>query len=223
MSGRRGRRAVVALCRLFAVLMAPALIAGPAKADEAGATIATKGTPAGVPACVSCHGAQGQGNAIAGFPRLAGLPAPYLRAQLAAFASGQRANPVMMPFAKLLTPADIQAVTAYFAQLPAPALPKTIPAQTGPGAALALGGRWSEGVPACVSCHGPEGRGVGITFPPLAGQSAGYLKAQLEAWQHGTRPPGPLGLMKAVAGRLSAADIAAVTQWFGALTEGADK
>ncbi|HEX2942496.1 MAG TPA: c-type cytochrome [Rhodopila sp.] len=204
----------------LALVLAAAIVADPAKADEAGATIATQGTPAGVPACISCHGAQGQGNAAAGFPRLAGLPAPYLQAQLAAFASGQRSNPVMMPFAKRLTPSDIQAVTAYFAQLPAPPL-KAAPAQTGPGAALALDGRWSDSVPACVTCHGPEGRGVGTTFPPRAGQPAAYLQAQLQAFQQGTRPPGPLGLMKAVASRLSAADIAAVTQWFGARAEGA--
>ncbi len=39
----------------------------------------------GVPACIGCHGAQGEGNAAAGFPRLAGLHAGYLARQLSDF------------------------------------------------------------------------------------------------------------------------------------------
>ena len=36
-----------------------------------GMTIATKGTAKGIPACINCHGPNGEGNAAAGFPRLA--------------------------------------------------------------------------------------------------------------------------------------------------------
>ena len=109
--------------RRFAPLLlaAAALLAGNARADDIalGKTIATQGTTTGVAACIGCHGAQGEGNAAAGFPRLAGTNAAYLSAQLAAFADGSRQNPVMQPLAKLLSPHDRDAVSAYFASLPA--------------------------------------------------------------------------------------------------------
>lgn len=75
---------VLALLTMWAIGgAAPALAAG-----GVGAEIATHGTPGGVPACMSCHGAHGGGDAAAGIPRLAGLSAPYMTAQLFAFASG---------------------------------------------------------------------------------------------------------------------------------------
>lgn len=40
--------------------------------------------------CSACHGSSGLGNESLGAPRLAGLPAPYVARQLAAFRSGQR-------------------------------------------------------------------------------------------------------------------------------------
>jgi len=56
--------------------------------------------------------------------------------------------------------------------------------------------------------------GVGEHFPPLIGQSANYLASQLHAWQQGTRSNDPLQLMHSVAGKLSDADIAAVSAWY---------
>jgi cytochrome c553 len=200
--------------------MAGAVGISAALADSSGAAIAEHGTAAGAPACVACHGARGEGNPANGFPRLAGLPAPYIRAQLSAYADGQRENTVMAPIATILSADEAQAVSFYFAGLPAPDLPNSPPVAVGPGALLALDGRWSAKLPPCVACHGPGGIGVGSSFPPLAGQPAPYLEAQLEAWQQGKRPPGPLGLMQAVARRLSPSDIAAVAQWFAAQPAG---
>ena len=208
--------------RRFAPLLlaAAALLAGQARADDAalGKTIATQGTTTGVAACIGCHGSQGEGNAAAGFPRLAGAPAAYLSAPLAAFADGSRQNPVMQPLSTLLTPHERDAVSAYFASLPAPASivasndTSIDPANN--GAWLATRGRWSQGLPACAQCHGPGGLGVGTAFPPLAGQPAAYIAGQLNGWKHGTRPPGPMALMPAIAGKLSDADIDAVAAYY---------
>ena len=55
------------------------------KARKLGAELAHQGRD-GVPACVGCHGQNGEGNAAAGFPRLAGLHPAYLARQLADFA-----------------------------------------------------------------------------------------------------------------------------------------
>lgn len=51
----------------------------------AGKQLAAQGKGA-VPACVTCHGAQGEGNAQTNFPRLAGLDAGYLAKQLQDYA-----------------------------------------------------------------------------------------------------------------------------------------
>nr|WP_322026536.1 c-type cytochrome [Burkholderia sp. BCC1977] len=219
--------------RRFAPLMlaAAALLAGNAHADDIalGKTIATQGTTTGVAACIGCHGAQGEGNAAAGFPRLAGTNAAYLSAQLAAFADGSRQNPVMQPLAKLLSPHDRDAVSAYFASLPAPpAIAASDAASIDPahtGAWLATRGRWSQGLPACAQCHGAGGLGVGAAFPPLAGQPAAYLAGQLNGWKHGTRAPGPMALMPMIAGKLSDADIDAVAAYYarGGTTNGAQQ
>jgi cytochrome c553 len=195
----------------------------PALAQGTGAAIAEHGTASGAPACVACHGAHGEGDAANGFPRLAGLPAPYISAQLSAYADGQRENPVMAPLARMLSADEAQAVSLYFAGLPVPDLPNSEPVAAGPGALLALDGRWSAKIPACVACHGPGGIGVGASFPPLAGQPALYLEAQLEAWQEDKRPPGPLGLMQAVARRLGPSDIEAVSRWFAAQPAGGNR
>jgi cytochrome c553 len=138
-----------------------------------GEDIALHGTPNGT-ACVMCHGKTGEGNADAGFPRLAGLNAAYISHELASFADGTRKNDVMGPIAQALTEADRKAVAAYFAGL-APPLPKAAAAPTPEialGYALATRGDWSKKLPACSQCHGATGLGVGEVFPPLEGQSA---------------------------------------------------
>lgn len=70
---------------------------------------------AGVPACASCHGAQGQGIPVQ-FPRLAGQHSDYVYGQLNAFRVGERANDaarMMRTIAEKMTDADMKAVSAY--------------------------------------------------------------------------------------------------------------
>jgi cytochrome c553 len=183
-------------------------------------TLASQGNGHGAPPCQSCHGADGGGQAAAGFPRLAGLDGAYLRKQLEDYAKGTRADAVMQPIAQALSADERGAVAAYYARLPVPAKAPATQAADGPadgiGATLARRGRWSERVPACEQCHGPGGVGVGANFPPLAGQPAAYIEAQLKAWQQGTRRNDPLELMRHLSRALSARDIAAVAQWFAA-------
>jgi cytochrome c553 len=65
----------------------------------------------GIPACASCHGANGEG--IADFPRLAGQHAKYVAKQLTYIQTLTRAAPVMHGIVKDLTPDEIQAVATY--------------------------------------------------------------------------------------------------------------
>jgi cytochrome c553 len=70
---------------------------------------------AGVPACASCHGAQGKGIPVQ-FPLLAGQHSEYIYAQLNNFRLGTRANDaakMMRSIAAKMTDADMKAVAAY--------------------------------------------------------------------------------------------------------------
>lgn len=69
----------------------------------------------GVPACASCHGANGQGIPIQ-FPRLAGQHAGYTLDQLNKFRTGERANDaakMMRVIASKMTPQEMEAVAQY--------------------------------------------------------------------------------------------------------------
>jgi cytochrome c553 len=83
---------------------------------QAGRKIYTEGIPArGVPPCMTCHGAKGEGNSA--FPRLAGQHSAYIERQLDAFASNARANIIMHENSKNLTPEQISAIAAYLDSL----------------------------------------------------------------------------------------------------------
>ena len=203
------------------VLMGSALLLllGNAYALDGKKIFTEGGSQPGAMPCVACHGADGLGLAAAGFPRLAGLPAAYVRKQLTDFSSGARSNPVMQPLAKALTEAEIAAVSQAVAAMPFPA-PATVPRSEMPGNAaqkLALQGAWERQIPACVSCHGPAGVGVGDAFPALAGQPAAYLAAQLTAWQNGTRRNDPNDLMGHIAKSLTLEEVQGVAHYFASL------
>jgi cytochrome c553 len=69
--------------------------------------------------CLACHGKNGIG-IIPMYPNLAGQKAEYTAAQMRAFRSGERKNPIMAPLAANLSDADIEAVAAYYATLRMP-------------------------------------------------------------------------------------------------------
>lgn len=195
------------------------LLMGNAHALEGKKVFTEGGSQPGAMPCVACHGADGLGLAAAGFPRLAGLPAEYVRKQLADFSSGARSNPVMQPLAKALTEDEATAVSEAVAAMPFPGVATAYRSDMPVGAAqkLALQGAWERQIPACVSCHGPAGVGVGDAFPPLAGQPAAYLAAQLMAWQNGSRHNDPNDLMGHIAKSLTAEEVQGVAQYFAGL------
>ncbi|AGZ35959.1 c-type cytochrome [Pseudomonas sp. Rh2] len=193
------------------------ILAWPAAHAADGQKVFTQGgaNPAAM-ACLGCHGADGKGIAAAGFPRLAGLPAGYLSKQLHDWRAGSRKQSVMEPLAKALTEAEIEAVSTYLAKRsgdPAPDLRRQRIANDSV-TRLALYGDWSRQIPGCVQCHGPGGSGVGQHFPPLAGQPAGYLAAQLNAWRDGSRSNDPNQLMVGVAKAMTDDEVTAIAEFF---------
>ena len=206
-------KSVLMIC-LTALLSHPVLAAGDM---TAGKQLARQGNGQGATACIACHGANGEGNAQAGYPRLAGLNAEYLVKQLQSYRKGTRQNPIMQPIARAMSDADMNNVAAYYASLQ----PQTeVAKDTGNeiGRKLALRGDWDNTIPACISCHGPGGRGIDPYFPALAGQHAGYIISQLNAWRNGKRHNDENDLMKVVAERLSEKQINAVANYFAALS-----
>lgn len=181
-----------------------------------------------VPACVSCHGQNGEGNDSLGTPRLAGQIYQFLVKQLTDF--GTCKNPedtstcrrqdttmfVMNTNALGLTPQDRLDVAAYLSQLDAPYEPSNIDelkangTEVGAGyrgKALVLYGNLDRGIPACRSCHGFNGRGVDPIFPMIGQQKYVYIINQLKKWRDGSRHNDPQMAMQMVARKMTDQDM----------------
>jgi len=162
--------------------------------------------PRATDSCLYCHDGP-KGNAGTQlYPRLAGQQEAYLRKQLKAFASGERNDPTMTPFALSLTDREFESMVANFSRM-RPQRNETFhgePARIARGEALAKAGQ-------CVSCHGQqlEGRDV---FPRLAGQSYDYVVDQLNNFKSGKRHDAS-GMMPAVVNGLTPRDIEDLAQF----------
>lgn len=159
--------------------------------------------------CVACHGADGVSVAPAN-PHLAAQHGDYIAAQLAAYKSGTRPNPIMAGMAAALTPEDMRNVGAYYAaQKPAAAMSRDKALATR-GQQVWRGGIRKTGVPACAGCHGAAGRGIPSQYPALAGQHPEIVAGWLKAYATGARPN---SVMSEIAAKMSDADIKAVSEF----------
>ena len=97
------KRLLVTTLLLAGALFEPALagdmVAGRAKAQAL---------------CENCHGVNGVAN-LPGAANLSGQQKEYLREQLRAYRSGSRQNAQMSVMAKMLTDADIENLTEWYA------------------------------------------------------------------------------------------------------------
>jgi cytochrome c553 len=74
----------------------------------------------GVAACTACHGPEGLGNGLAGYPRMGGQNADYNVLQLKAFQNGTRrndTNSIMRDIAQRMNDQEMKAVSEYMAGL----------------------------------------------------------------------------------------------------------
>ncbi len=186
-----------ALVTLAALGLAPALAA----AQDAAATAAA--APPATPfdhgkaadgqgkaaLCAACHGPGGN-STNPEWPRLAGQSAVYIAGQLRLFKAGARNNPVMQPLVATLTAQDIDDLAVYF-QSQTPLGLEADPSYWKSGEALYLRGDKDTGVPACIACHGPAGRGnLAAGYPALRAQQSVYVVKQLNAYADGSRYTG---------------------------------
>jgi len=201
----------------IALMLVAALAATPALANPA----ATKGDPKAAEAivnqvCLACHGADGNSVAAAN-PKLAGMNEEYLYKQLSEFKSGARKNPVMGGIVKDLSDADLKNLAAYYSlQQPKPGTAKDAELAR-QGEKIYRGGVLGAGVPACASCHGPQGKGIPTQFPRLAGQHADYTYAQLNAFRVGARANDAAKMMRTIAAKMTDADMKAVAAYIQGL------
>lgn len=196
----------------------------PARSDEnnniSGYNIAVHGVSPERASCASCHLQNGAGQPEVGIPRLAGLSSSYIAAQLDYFATGARRDPVMSPYAAMLTPAQRRAVADYFANLPIPEQSDIEPADTAMlncGRKLFLDGDYQTGLLSCSQCHGRSGLGVGDFSPRLAGQSADYVSQNLQQWRSGDLRDPKGNFMRAEASHLTQSDIASLAAFLASL------
>ena len=92
------------------------------KADLAAAERLYRGGNAekGIPACMACHGPDGVGNALAGFPSIGSQQSKYIATQLRAYRDGQRSSDprgMMRDIASQLSDEEIEALSQYLAGL----------------------------------------------------------------------------------------------------------
>jgi cytochrome c553 len=170
---------------VLAFLALTLLGAGPAGADDLARGRQLFGL------CAACHGPQGQGNRQTAAPAIAGLPRWYVEAQLAKFKQGTRgfraedaAGLQMRPMARaLVRGADVQAVAAFVASLPAPRPPATLAGDVERG---------RTAYAPCLACHGERATGnEALKAPALSRQADWYLAAQIEKFRAGLRGTHP--------------------------------
>ncbi|MDN7874974.1 c-type cytochrome [Burkholderia aenigmatica] len=163
--------------------------------------------------CAACHGVHGHSESPI-FPRLSAQTPEYLTAQLKGFREHARgetdARSYMWAIASQLDDATIASLADYYShQEPVRGAPGD-PTTMSKGQEIFEHGVPDRGTPACSSCHGAEGQGVG-QFPRLAGQHMEYLLRQIEVFRNGTRANAPV--MTAVAHTLNADQAKAVAEW----------
>jgi cytochrome c553 len=165
---------------------------------QTGELVALSGGDAGPRgACHTCHGMKGEGDGNL-TPRLAELDPGYIARQLIFYADGLRQHEQMSWIARQLTDEQRSRVSDYYAGMEPAALESapSVRLACEPGAdALYLRGDPERSLEACATCHGQDGGGASPGNPPLAGQPAPYIAAQLRAWRSGERHGDPQKVM----------------------------
>jgi cytochrome c553 len=146
--------------------------------------------------CVDCHGKRGEGGDNGTYPRIAGLPQPYIDRQLHAFRSQERINKPMVPIFKhhRFDAEIIDLVAGHVAGFTPPALslwpyeptPESLAAFDDKAAFEQAGA--ATYADACAGCHGADATGnADGTVPPLVGQYPAYLEKQIGDFARGER------------------------------------
>ena len=196
--------AALAMCVLLSgTATAQSLVDGSAEAGQTKAIL-----------CGACHGADGNSvNPV--WPSIAGQHPTYIVNQLQAFKNGDRTEPLMLGQAMLLTDEDMRNVAVFLSEKTTATKVIADPSTLDYGERLYRGGSRENGTPACIACHGPNGRGnPAASYPSLKGQYAVYIAKQLREYASGARKSdGVTRVMREIASKLSEEDIVAVSSY----------
>ena len=180
--------------------------------------------------CAGCHAEDGN-STVPIFPRLAGQHEKYLIRQLADFKSGKRADPTMQAMVAGLSDEDMKDIGAFY-QSQIPKYAKRVDEQyldedeeipvtkklIAEGKALFIAGNEETTVAACNACHGSRGSGNGPAgFPSVKGQYLPYLIKSLNDFRDSLRENDDGAMMRTIAGRMSRAEINAVSAFLSSL------
>ncbi len=192
------------------------LLSSPLAAQVVGDPVAGK-TKATV--CAGCHGVDGN-STFGEWPKLAGQHEQYIVRQVKNFQSKNRNNALMYPMIVNLTEQDAADIGSYFAQQkvkPGTADESLVDV----GKRLYMGGAAGRGIPACMACHGPGGRGnPGAKYPSVTGQHATYTASVLTRFQGGKvwgEGDDANAIMASIAGRLTDDEITALASYIEGL------
>jgi cytochrome c553 len=158
--------------------------------------------------CAICHGSNRTGQIDT--PNLEGQPAAAVYKELRDFKTGARTNAVMTPFAVKLSEQDMLDLAAYHSYLPRQ--PGSHPDDTVAAPTIVARGASMRNIPACASCHGTTDAKLGT--PWLDGQSAVYIKAQLQAFATGARRNDISEQMRNIARQMTAAEIDEAARYY---------
>ena len=154
--------------------------------------------------CAGCHGEYAEGGKNGEYPRLAGLPAAYMRKQIQLFKTSQRLNIPMKPYAndRELPDDDIYSITAYLESIQLKSIMPEFEEGLSAYEKLVIAkqvmnipraeGNIKAGEQLynkdCKICHGKEGKGkANSETPRLTGQYTQYLLKQIDAYKSKAR------------------------------------
>ena len=171
--------------------------------------------------CAACHGVDGN-SPIPANPSLAGQHAEYITKQLNNFKPqdgkpAERENAIMSAMVAPLSAEDMKNLGAYYAQQtpkPGVANDKSLAEE---GEKIYRGGNLEKSVPACSSCHSPNGAGIPPVYPRLAGQHAEYSTAQLRAFRGEQRTNDANKVMQVISTRMTDKEMQAVSEFISGL------
>src|SRR5690606_3903343 len=176
--------------------------------------------------CGACHNADGN-SAAPNFPKLAGQGERYLLKQMKDVKAGsapgapEGVGRKVLEMTRILDPfsdQDLADIAAYYSSQKI-GVGAADPALVERGAALYRGGKLAEGMPSCIGCHAPDGKGnAPAAYPALGGQHATYVAKQLTDFREGVRTnDGDTMIMRSIAAKLSNKDIAALSSYIQGL------
>lgn len=171
--------------------------------------------------CTACHGVENSNNPE--WPNLSQQSKKYLVEQLHAFRDGIRNNALMSSQAMGLSDKDINDLASYYNNVKSKRGSLLVDdSNIELGQKIYRGGIADRAVPACISCHGPNGLGIDRTgYPKISGQHSVYTLSRLKNYKEGYDERESMGknysIMSSISFKLSNLEMKALSEYLQGL------